>query len=301
MPGRVLLSRVARRLGHELIPADRYDLVPSGYYSVVTKPGAVPDEVWTRRSPMRGIDFETGRQLAWAQEHLAGAVREWDDQRPGGWVTSNGYFESVDTEILFAVVRSRGPARVVELGSGFSSLVIGAACAANSADGIITDYVAYDPYPREVVAAGVPGMRHLDRTRAQDLPDEVFLQLTSGDVLFVDTSHTVGPGRDVNHIVLDVLPLLAPGVIVHFHDILLPGEYHQGWVENGWHWAEAYLVQAYLSGNQEYAVRWSSAGVWTDHLDALRALVPSLRDHRPSSLWIERVAAGSQAGPRRSQ
>lgn len=283
---RARMRQGERRLARLLAERTGHDLVPRGYYSVVTDTAATPAEVWTRRSPLRGITFEPAAQLRWARDELAPSIAEWTAGPGTTWDSGNGYYESVDTEILYAMVRSRRPSQVVELGSGFSSLVIAQAVARNAAEGVTTSHVAYDPYPRPVVAGSGVDVRELP---AQDVPDDVFSSLGPGDVLFVDTSHTVKPGGDVNRIVLDALPLLRPGVVVHFHDILLPLEYHRGWVEQGWHWAEAYLVQAFLAHNPDFEVRWSSSGVWSDHKDELRTLVPSLGDHRPSALWIERV------------
>ncbi len=95
----------------------------------------------------------------------------------------------------------------------------------------------------------------MEPLRAQDIPGEVFASLQAGDVLFVDTTHTVKIDSDVNRIVLDVLPALAPGVIVHVHDIFLPYEYPRVFAErSGLHWAEQYLLQAFLAGNRDYEV-----------------------------------------------
>jgi hypothetical protein len=77
----------------------------------------------------------------------------------------------------------------------------------------------------------------------------VFERLEAGDVLFIDSSHVVKTGSDVVHQLLEVLPRLADGVIVHVHDIFIPEDYPQGWVRAGFGWNEQYLLQAYLVGN----------------------------------------------------
>src|SRR5207247_5820903 len=79
--------------------------------------------------------------------------------------------------------------------------------------------------------------------------------LQSGDVLFIDSSHTVKIGGDVNYLFLEVLPRLKPGVIVHVHDIFLPFEYPREWVRDDFRfWAEQYLLQAFLTFNSEFQV-----------------------------------------------
>ena len=82
----------------------------------------------------------------------------------------------------------------------------------------------------------------------QDIELEFFLQLESGDMLFIDSSHTVKIGSDVNYFFLEVLPRLRPGVIVHVHDIFLPFEYRRDWVLDELRfWTEQYLLQAFLT------------------------------------------------------
>ena len=269
-----------------------YDLVPAGYHSVVTRVGDVEPEVWTRRSPLYGIECDSAEQLAWAERELRPFVEEFAADPPAGWTYDNEYFEAVDADVLYAVIRRLRPRRIVELGSGWSTRVIAAAALRNARDGHTGEVRVFDPYPRDPLPA-LDGVGSFEPVRAQDVAEEVFTGLEAGDVLFVDTSHTIKPGGDVNRVVLDILPRLAPGVMVHFHDILLPGEYHREWVDRGWHWGEAYLLQAFLALNRDYRIRFGASGVWLDHRERLRELVPGLREHRPSSLWIERVAAGT--------
>jgi hypothetical protein len=94
----------------------------------------------------------------------------------------------------------------------------------NATGGHESTYRAFDPFPT-AIDASLPGLTDLACIDAQTVPEEVFAELTSGDMLVVDTTHTVKLGSEVNRIVLRVLPLLAPGVLVHFHDIYLPYEY----------------------------------------------------------------------------
>ena len=276
-----MLDTVVRRLG--------YDIVPRNYYSAVTPFDEIPPEAWARRSPLDGIHFDTSEQLEWARRELAPFIAEFPVEKPAGWQYLNNFYESVDAEVLYAVVRRRRPARVVELGSGYSSQVIAAACRVNAREAGAPAYDIYDPFPREGLTSDLHDVATVRQTRVQDLPDSVFAELAAGDILFVDTSHTVKLGGDVNRIVLEVLPRLAPGVMVHFHDILLPAEYHPHWVQQRMYWAEAYLVQAFLCLNPAFRIRFSAYGVFLDHWADLKALVPSLRERGPSGFWIERV------------
>jgi hypothetical protein len=118
----------------------------------------------------------------------------------------------------------------------------------------------------------------------------VFTALGENDLLVVDTTHTVKTGGDVNHVVLDILPLLRPGVLVHFHDIFLPWEYPRKWAEDyGLYWAEQYLLQAFLSLNTEYEVVCGLYALSRRHPERLRELVSSWREGvAPGAFWLRR-------------
>jgi hypothetical protein len=131
----------------------------------------------------------------------------------------------------------------------------------------------------------------LEPVPAQEVPLAEFGSLGPGDVLFVDTTHTVKVGSDVNFVVLDVLPLLARGVVVHFHDVFLPREYPRTWIEDlGLVWAEQYLLQAFLAMNSGYEVLLSTGALADEHPEVLAPLVRSwpLRG-LPGSFWIRRT------------
>jgi len=128
--------------------------------------------------------------------------------------------------------------------------------------------------------------------RTQDVPAERFLELERDDLLIVDTTHVVKMGGDVNRVVLDVLPRLAPGVLVHFHDIWLPWEYHAGLVAELGFWNEQYLLQAYLAENRRWCVVLAAQALARERRGEFEAAVPSLAGSasQPTSFWVERRA-----------
>ncbi len=208
----------------------------------------------------------------------------------------NASYGRVGADLLHGVVRGLKPRRIVELGSGHSTLFMAAAAERNRAEGVETELRTFDPYP-SVARPGLPGLASLEAVRAQDVPLEVFTALEDGDVLFVDTTHTVKLDSDVNRIVLDVLPALAPGVLVHVHDIFLPYEYPRRWhEESGFHWAEQYLLQAFLAGNPGFEVRAATFALCRDRPDAMARLAPTWRPGaEASAFWFS--STGDPAAP----
>ena len=90
--------------------------------------------------------------------------------------------------------------------------------------------------------------------RVQDVSLDVFLTLGENDVLFIDSSHVSKIGSDVNRLYFDVLPALAPGVLIHIHDVAGNLEYPREWLDEGRAWNEQYLLRAFLMNNRDYRI-----------------------------------------------
>ncbi len=274
-------------------------VVPKTYYSPIPDLDALPADVFDRRSELRGIRFDLDEQVAWIERHLAEAMREFATGSSGAYTVDNASYGRVGADLLHGVVRGLKPRRIVELGSGHSTLIMAAAAERNRAEGAETELRTFDPYP-SVAKPGLPGLAALEAVRAQDVPLEVFTSLEQGDVLFVDTTHTVKLDSDVNRIVLDILPALPPGVLVHVHDIFLPYEYPRQWPEeSGFHWAEQYLLQAFLAGNSGFEVLAATFALCRDRPDAMARLAPTWKPGaEASAFWFRSLdAPGGRAAP----
>jgi predicted O-methyltransferase YrrM len=250
------------------------------------------------RDPSRelvGIDLHEADQLA-----LVGVVAdlldddldlaEHDADRGDGrryWLDNPAYSYG-DGVVLHGLLRHLRPKRIAEVGSGYSSALI-----LDTVDGWLpgTEVTFVEPYPELVEGLLHPGDADrvtIHRSAVQDVAAEVFEALGPGDVLFVDSTHVAKAGSDVNHLVFEVLPRLPPGVWVHLHDIFFPFEYPDAWVREGRAWDEAYLLRAFLSYNDAFAVRWFQDFLWTRHRDAVGRL-PWVAQNPGANLWLERV------------
>jgi hypothetical protein len=86
-----------------------------------------------------------------------------------------------------------------------------------------------------------------------------------------------------------VLPRLAPGVFIHFHDILPGFEYKPSWVFEGRGWNEAYALRAFLEYNSAFRIElWPCVLRRLDRARA-EALMPTLAMNDGGCLWMSRV------------
>ncbi len=289
--GQGLTRRIAPRVG--------LDVVSATFYGPVPKVPPVDDPIWSKETR---VDVDTGSQIEFVETALAPYLvgelpQGLDPANRAGFRIWNGLYQAGDAELLYALVRYLKPKRVLELGSGYSTLISAAAAAANVRDGDETELVAVDPEPRALVPAGLDGLKRIDFCDCRELPNERFSELDAGDILFVDTSHVVKLGSEVNWLILEVLPALKPGVWVHFHDVFLPFEYPHYLFGGDVYFNEQYLLQAFLLGNAAWEVKLAMCALYRRERERLIALVPSLaagppnpgwEDVVPSAFWIRR-------------
>jgi predicted O-methyltransferase YrrM len=274
----MMLRQLARAAGQ--------DLVTRNFYSPIPDWEQLPAEVFDRRGSVRWIEFDTDAQLRFLKT-LEPFLAEFEP--PSGWIWGRETYGPVEADVLHAIVRHQRPRRIIELGSGFSSLIIAAAARRNAGEGSHVSYTAYDPYARDFVRAGVDGLELVSRSAA-DVPAEDFEALGDGDILFVDTTHTVKLGSEVNYVILDALPSLAPGVLVHVHDVYLPYEYPREFFEQSCFWAEQYLLQAFLTQNPNWEIVLPLYALVRERPADVSALVRTFESGAgPGAFWMRRI------------
>lgn len=287
---RPTVFRLCERLGVHVTPVHFYQPVPDTRQ--------VNDALWARADPPAGVRVDEDAMEAALAELAArfgdefNALPRIERDGDGGFHLHNRRFESVDAEICYALLRQRKPKRVVEVGSGFSTLLMLEALRRNAEEGSPATMTTIDPFPFERLAGAHTQGFELHKIPVQQEPLATFERLEQGDVLFIDSSHVSAIGSDVNYEVLEVLPRLHPGVLVHFHDIFLPADYPKEWVmRHHRFWTEQYLLQAFLAFNDAYRVVWGGNWMHLRRSEALRRHIDSYDPQTvtPGSIWIERV------------
>jgi hypothetical protein len=269
-----------------------FHVTPARFNQPIPDTQSLPDRLWSRPSELVAIDINERAQLdlLGSFSKFRGEYERFSTEpavEHDRFYLRNGLFDGVDALVAYCIVRHFQPRLIIEVGSGFSSLVMGCAAAENGG----APLVCIEPSPRDFLREGFHGLQSLVEKKVQQIDLDFFSQLDSGDILFIDSSHTVKIGGDVNYLFLEVLPRLRPGVIVHVHDIFLPFEYRRDWVLDEFRfWTEQYLLQAFLTFNSEFEVLLANYFLSHYHQEALKAAFPALDRWIGGSFWMRRKA-----------
>jgi hypothetical protein len=290
-------------------------VVPSHFYFPVPKLKSFQSKDWTACRPLPGVDFRLNEQIDRLQTQILPFAEEWtfSDLANGDahkFHFNNGFFERVDAEVAYSFVRSRKPRRIIEIGSGNTTLVMATAIRKNQAEGHPCELISIEPYPAPFLKDGLNGLSTLIEKPVQQVPLDVFKTLGKGDILFIDSSHVVAMDSDVLYEILQIVPEVAPGVLIHFHDIFTPLDYPEKFVmTNLCFWGEQYMLESFLAFNSSFKVAWASSAMQQFHPEILRDSFPSWqgsfermpselkvfapsidgKNVMPCSFWIERV------------
>ena len=267
--------------------ARRGFFIPYRYADTVPNAGHRPEAVAATRAFAEAepifleilADIET---LAGDLEQIVGApapAPRW----------SQGWFPPLDACVAYTIVRTRKPRRIVEVGSGHSTRFL--ARAVNDG-GLKTSITAIDPAPRANLSGLSAGGHPVEwqRGTVQKAGREPFSSLEAGDILFIDSSHILMPGTDVDLLFNHVLPALPKGILVHIHDVFLPDDYPASWDWRGYN--EQLAIIPMLAGGgwtPLFASRYAETRMASTLKSALSTGLPNPEGAPASSLWLEKT------------
>lgn len=295
--GRVLTERDALRAELARCKSSAGEFVPAGhFYSAVPSiPQVRADEQRLFGSAPRtlpGVDLREAEQRA-----LLESFQPYYDEQPfprqrtppRRYFFENPAYSYSDAIFLYCMLRHARPRRVVEVGSGYSSCVTLDTNELHFGGAIDCTFI--EPYPETLRSL----LREGDEERICILPRDVqrvdlatFERLEANDILFIDSTHVSKIGSDVNFLLFEVLPRLAPGVYVHFHDTFHPFEYPRAWIYEGRAWNEAYLLRSFLTFNDAFQIVLFNTFMETFHEAWFRRHMPLCLENPGGSLWLRR-------------
>jgi hypothetical protein len=245
---------------------------------------------------LQGLDLNDKGQLEFLStfnfnnELLSFPVKKLNDEVE--YCYEYGQFRAGDSEMLYSIIRAVKPKQIIEIGSGSSTLMTINAIKKNQEQDASHSckLTCIEPYENNWLKdLGVTVLRE----RVEILNVEIFKTLQENDILFIDSSHMVRPQGDVLFEIMEVLPALNKGVIIHIPDIFTPKDYPDGWMKDVYFWNEQYVLEAFLMNNKEYKVLLALNYLYHNHRDVFLQKCPVLksteiltRHKEPSSFWI---------------
>lgn len=294
-----LLLKLVRRTGVQRLPLCKKALfligvfpVRNHYYEPQFDMTGLKTELSADRD-LQGINLNIEGQLNFLQcltysGEMNGFPTEKSPERR--YYFNNSSFTTGDAEYWYQVIRHFKPRRIIEIGSGNSTLMAIEATRKNSASEPLyrCDITCIEPY--EMPWLEEVGVKVI-RKKVEDVELSFFAQLQRNDVLFIDSSHVIRPQGDVVYEILQILPSLSVGVIVHVHDIFTPRNYRKDWLLDEVRlWNEQYMLEAFLCQNDNWEVLGALNYLHHNHFERFKEVAPfSRKQVEPGSFYLRRI------------
>jgi predicted O-methyltransferase YrrM len=240
------------------------------------------------------IEIDRGAMLQiWRQLVPFMATSPFGDKPSGKfrYGFENPYYSWGDASVLYAMIRIYRPRRIIEIGSGWSSI-----CIADTVEHFLggsCKITLIEPYPRRLLdllrgEEPAPNITIL-KSAVQDIAPDYFACLEPSDFLFIDSSHILRTGSDVCYELFEILPRLLAGVIVHIHDIFWPFEYPRRWaVDENRSWNELYAVRAFLTCNHFWKILMFNSYLAHMERKVVECGWPNFYRRDVGALWLQR-------------
>lgn len=290
------ILRAILKIDNMIVSAHR----PGHFYSPIVNPEELLDKqeaLWPEHPNILGIDFNDEYHIKVLNDYFPKYIHQYNYAETQEEInfdhefyTQNSQFSWLDSRILFVFLNEWKPKRMIEVGSGFSSLLT-ADVNHNFLDNSL-EFKCIEPFPRDFLKKQVKGLSEVIISKVQDVCGDLFSQLESDDILFIDSSHVAKAGSDVNYLFFEVLPILKPGVKIHIHDIHLPHEYNKEWViDENRSWNEQYLLRALLMYSNTFKIIFGSSYAQYKFPELVKKALnlPNGQIFGGGSLWIEKI------------
>jgi len=209
---------------------------------------------------------------------------------------NNPSYSWSDAIILFCMIREIKPRRIVEIGSGYTSALMLDTNELFFNNAINCTLI--EPYADLLHSllrpADLNNIQLISRP-LQEVEHSFFDDLRANDILFIDSSHVVKAGSDCQMIFSSILPALAQGTLVHFHDVFANFEYPADWLREGRGWNEQYILRAFLQFNSEFRVKLFTPLLISKYPHWFHEHMPNCFLNTGGHIWIERMESTFQA------
>ncbi|HEY9637580.1 MAG TPA: class I SAM-dependent methyltransferase [Coleofasciculaceae cyanobacterium] len=274
-----------------------YSIRKFHYYEPLPNFAELTQEDIFKRRYSKAVEWNLDAQLEWVKRltTYSSEIQQINNNENSNFKFDffNNFYLEVDAAVYYALIREIKPTKIIEIGCGYSTQIAGLAIAMNQQEGKVGKILCIEPYPEpQLTEANLEIQLITEKVETIEL--KVFEQLEPGDILFIDSTHTVKFGSDVCREILEILPTIASGVWVHFHDIFFPYDYPPKWlIEERRAWNEQYMLEAFLAYNHRFEVVLANHWLSVDYPQEVAKLWPGVLQwknpyHRCGSLWLRK-------------
>jgi hypothetical protein len=249
--------------------------------------------VFDRNKDISDIDLNEGGQLRLLEE-FRNFYHDIPFHETEGvenlYYYDNPWYRHGDAIVLACMLRYARPKQLIEFGAGFSSCVTLDINRLFLDDAVECTFIDPNPERLQSLLLKYNISVNIVKSRAQDINVSDILTLDDNDIVFIDSTHVTKAGSDVNFHLFEMLPKLAPGVLVHFHDVFYPFEYPESWFfDKNRSWNENYILRAFLSGNRQYEIVFFNDFMALRHPQEMRNAMPLFQKDPGGALWIRKL------------
>jgi predicted O-methyltransferase YrrM len=270
--------------------------LPGHFYSPVISIEDIKNRsaaIWKKNEPdgIPGIDLNVNEQKDLIENltlYYKDLPYEKGNNSKTRYYFENNYFSYTDGIVLYSMIRHFKPKRIIEIGSGFSSAIMMDTNEMFFTNKINLTFIEPNPDRLNSLLSKKDKKQNLlKQSDVQNVSLDEFKKLNARDILFVDSSHVVKTGSDVNYILFEIMPILKSGVLIHFHDVFYPFEYPKKWVFEGRNWNEDYFLKAFLMYNNSFKITLFVHYLHQHHSKFFSGMPLSYKN-TGGSLWLEK-------------
>jgi hypothetical protein len=200
----------------------------------------------------------------------------------------NPNYSYADGIFYYFILRNFSPKKIIEIGSGYST------CLAIDVNKIYfqnnIEIYAVEPYPDLVIQLTGSDAPTLINKKIQEVDLLTFDQLDENDILFIDSSHVLKAGSDLNYIFFKIIPRLKKGVLIHFHDIFDKFKYPLNWITEYYRgWNEVYALKLFLMYNEHFKVIAFNNYLIKNNEKWFKEHMPLCLENPGGSIWLRKI------------
>ncbi len=269
---------------------------PGHYYSPIPNKNDITKALNRKNANngnVKGVELNPEKQLQLFKDltiYIEDNPFRSESKGSGRFFNANGFYGFGDAYTLQSMVRHVKPDQIIEVGSGYSSLLLNLVNEKFFDNRIKLNFI--EPYPERLqsLLSEKELNGKLINKPMEEVSIDLFRRLQKNDILFIDSSHVLKAGSDLHYLFFEILPVIKPGVFVHFHDIFNGFEYLPGHFEKkkGFGWNENYFLRSFLMYNNQFEVKLFLNYLDYKYGDTLKIIAPSYKPFTGAACWIKK-------------